>query len=290
LIVSASRRTDIPALYGPWLCRRIETGYAEVPHPFDPARIRRVGLRPPPAGEMAALVLWTRNPGPVLEQVPIWEAAGIRSLWLVTVTGYPRELEPDGPNLETAVRSMRRLAELVGRERISWRYDPVLFCPRLGMDPSWHRRNFERLTALLAGCAERCIVSVYDDYAKSRRRLGRAGYAPDLETDPIPTVADLATLAAQSGVVMQSCCETLEPAGVSPGGCIDGPLLDRLWDLDLGSRADPGQRPGCRCAPSVDIGVYTTCTHGCLYCYATGAIERARQRRSFHDSDAERLA
>jgi hypothetical protein len=103
-------------------------------------------------------------------------------------------------------------------------------------------------------------------------------------------VADLAAVATRFGVAMQSCCETLEPAGVSPGGCIDGPLLDRLWDLGLGSRVDPGQRPECRCAPSVDIGVYTTCIHGCLYCYATDTVARARQRHDVHQPQAARMA
>lgn len=70
--------------------------------------------------------------------------------------------------------------------------------------------------------------------------------------------------------------------GIPAGGCIDGDLLDRLWNLEVGTRRDPGQRPGCRCAPSVDIGAYDTCTHGCLYCYAT------RRARSAFPTDGAR--
>jgi hypothetical protein len=239
---------------------------------------------------MAALVLWTRDPGPLLEAVPTWEDMGIRSLWLITVTGYATALEPRVPATEAVLQNTRRLAAIVGPERISWRYDPILFCPSLRMDRGWHRANFSRLAGELEGAVTRCIVSVYDDYAKARRRLRTARYPPDLAADPLPLMTDLVNVAAERGVTLQSCCEALAPAGVQPGACIDGPLLDRLWNLGVGSHTDPGQRSGCRCAPSVDIGVYNTCTHGCLYCYATGAPATAQQHLLAHDPEAPRMA
>lgn len=282
MIVSASRRTDVPALHAGWLLERVASGYADVRHPFAPSRVRRVALVPAPEGPLEALVLWTRDPGPLLPAVPHWEERGLRTLWQVTVTGYPRALEPGGPEPEGAIAAVRRLAALVGPERVAWRYDPIFPCPALGMDRGWHAENFRRLAARLEGSVGRCIVSLYDDYAKARRRLEAAGTASDTEAAPGPLLSDLAAECGGRGLPIQSCCEEALAMGIPAGGCIDGDLLDRLWNLEVGTRRDPGQRPGCRCAPSVDIGAYDTCTHGCLYCYAT------RRARSAFPTDGAR--
>lgn len=297
MIVSASRRTDLPALYPAWLTGRLAAGFADVPHPFDPRRVRRVDLRPAPRGELGALVLWTRNPSPLLDAVPGWEAGGLRTLWLVTLTGYPRALEPAAPDESQVVAAVHSLCALVGPDRVAWRYDPVLLCPAIGVDAPWHRRNFHRLATALSGATRRCIVSLYDDYAKARRRLAAAGLAPvgaeampGLPEEWVALFADLAAQASAHGIEVRSCCEELSAAGVAPGACIDGELLSRLWGLPARPTRDRGQRPGCRCVPSADIGVYDTCTHGCLYCYATGTAARALARRLAHDPEGERLA
>lgn len=281
MIVSASRRTDVPALHAPWLLERLAAGHVQVRNPYAPSRVRRVDLVPAPAGTLAALVLWTRNPGPLLPAVPEWEAQGLRTLWLVTVTGYPRPLEPGAPDTRTAVEAVRCLAALVGRERVTWRYDPIFLCPALGMDREWHVGNFRRLATLLGDSVGRCVVSLYDDYAKARRRLAAAGLEPDQEAAPSPLLLDFAAEAAHRGLALQSCCEAELPAEISPGACIDGALLDRLWAVGAGDLRDRGQRPGCRCAPTVDIGAYDTCTHGCLYCYATRSSPGTDLRSAF---------
>ncbi|GAB4272939.1 MAG: DUF1848 domain-containing protein [Deferrisomatales bacterium] len=285
MIVSASRRTDIPALYAPWLLRRLAEGYAEVPHPFAPSRVRRVDLRLPPEGPLEALVLWTRNPAPLLPSIPRWEASGPPTLWLVTVIGYPRPLE-GGPPGDIAVRAAKALADAVGPDRVVWRYDPLLTCPALGVTERWHEGNFVRLADALAGSTRRCVVSGYDDYAKARRRLARVGLPLGPSEALAQLAATLARIAAARGIRLQTCCEAWQAAGVPAGACIDGELLDRLWGLGVAGQRDPGQRPGCRCAPAVDLGVYDTCTHGCLYCYATGSGARA----AAHDPAGPRLA
>ncbi|MBI5017623.1 MAG: DUF1848 domain-containing protein [Deltaproteobacteria bacterium] len=299
MIVSASRRTDVPALYPEWLAGRLAAGFAAVPHPFDPRRLRRVDLRPAPEGELEALVLWTRNPSTLLAALPEWEARGVRTLWLVTITGYPRALEPAAPSTEAAVAAVRALARRVGPDRVAWRYDPVLVCPAAGLDGAWHRRNIRRLAAALDGSTRRCIVSLYDDYAKARRRLAAAGFVAPLALDgadaraleeTLRLAADLAAETEALGIRMQSCCEELVGAAIGPGACIDAALLAQVWGLSAARGRDPGQRPACRCAPSVDLGVYDTCVHGCLYCYATGSPARAAARRAAHEPTSERLS
>jgi hypothetical protein len=108
------------------------------------------------------------------------------------------------------------------------------------------------------------------------------------EAPPAALLGDLAAEAGRQGIDVQTCCEEAAEAGVRPGACIDGELLARLWGLPRRGR-DAGQRAGCRCAPSVDIGAYDTCVHGCLYCYATGAPGAAARRRADHRPEGERL-
>lgn len=290
MIVSASRRTDVPAFYAPWLLRRLREGYADVANPFAPGKVRRVDLRSAPGGSLEILALWTRRPGPLLAALPEWEESGLRSLWAVTITGYPELLEPAAPPKATALAELRALASVVGPERVVWRYDPLLLCPSAGVDATWHRRNFREIASALAGSTGRCVLSLYDDYAKARKRLAAAGLPVLPDEASVPLAGELRNIAGEHGIELHSCCEELETVGIPPGACIDGALIDRLWGLGLGSRTDPGQRKGCRCAPSVDLGAYDTCLHGCLYCYATRSEAAARQRHDAHHSDAERLA
>ncbi len=268
MIVSASRRTDVAAFHSGWLRERLAAGWVDVGNPFRPSRVRRVDLTPAPDGPLEALVLWTRDPAPLLPELDAWERRGLRTLWLVTVTGYPRVLEPGAPATETAATAVRALAARLGPERIAWRYDPVVLSRSLGMDAAWHARNFARLAEGLGGAAGRCIVSYYDDYAAPRRRLAAAGIDVAPREEAAAALDGIAAAASALGLALRTCCEDWAEKGVRAGGCIDGALLDRLWGTAFGARRDPGQRKGCRCAPSVDIGTYGTCGHGCLYCYA----------------------
>jgi len=291
LIVSASRRTDLPALYPDWLSLRVNAGHAVVKNPFNPKQIRRVSLLPPPSGDMECLVLWTRNPEPILPEAEKWEKAGLRTLWLVTSTGYPSRLEPCAPPTDEAAAAVGRLSEIVGPERISWRYDPIFICRSLGLDKEGHRKNFAALAQKFAGSVGRCILSIYDDYAKARKRLLKEGLLESTdEAEASEAAAVIAKHCTEIGLPVQSCCDRLEKAGIPPGACIDGRLIDKLWGLGVAGKKDPGQRPNCLCAPSVDIGAYNTCTHGCLYCYASADFNAASVKRSQHDPSSECLS
>ncbi|MBI5440568.1 MAG: DUF1848 domain-containing protein [Deltaproteobacteria bacterium] len=289
MIVSASRRTDLSAFYSAWLARRIEAGYADVANPFAPDRVRRLDLRPAPEGPLEVLALWTRRPGPLLDALREWEGRGLRTLWAVTITGYPGVLEPAAPPWATAVEEVRALSDVVGSRRIAWRYDPLLLCAEAGVDAGWHRRRFGELATALEGSVASCVLSLYDDYAKARRRLAAAGLTAEAGEELLPLVADLGAVARAHGIEPQSCCEELEASGIAPGACIDGDRIDELWGLGYAGRRDPGQRKGCRCTPSVDLGAYDTCLHGCLYCYATKGDELARSRFARHDAEGEKL-
>ncbi len=172
MIVSASRRTDIPAFYMPWLLRRLEAGWCRVVNPFNRRQQRLVSLVPE---QVSAIVFWTRRADRLARPLGEIESRGHRrTMALVTLVDYGRDLHPHLPGREAAVAGLHRLAESYGDpRRVCWRYDPILLGPRDG--PDEHRRRFARLARQLEGATRRVIVSFVDRYRKTTRRLARLG-------------------------------------------------------------------------------------------------------------------
>jgi len=270
MIVSASRRTDIPAFYATWLMDRIEAGYCLVRNPFNAKSLRRVSLDP---ADVDFLVLWTRDPRPLARYLSEIEGRGIRFYVQMTLTGYSQAMEPGAPPLREAIDALCELSDRIGSERVLWRYDPVILADGLGSD--CHRRAFESIAAALEGRTRRVTLSVVDEYSGTRTRLERAGF-PDPRFYPAEyesLLGELAAVARSRDMTPQACAEAadLSSLGIERGACVDAELAASLWNIPnraAAARKDPGQRDACRCAPSVDIGAYGTCPRGCAYCYA----------------------
>lgn len=279
-IVSASRRTDLPAFYSPWLMGRIRAGYCLVANPRFPTRVLRVSLRPE---DVLGFVFWTRHAAPLLPHLVELDRAGFAYYFQYTLTGYPASLEPRSPPLDLAIGTLRSLAARIGPERVVWRYDPIVFNREL--DEAWHRERFRRLADALDGAIRRLVVSVIDPYVKTRRRIG--GEEAGVVYDPARYADFLGWLAGECGdrrLPVQSCAEVgLDVPGILGGRCVDGGLL-----VPRGGRPEPpefelhGLREGCLCHRSVDIGANDSCGFGCRYCYATTDHGRALAMVSRH--------
>ena len=276
MIISASRRCDIPRFRFDWFLQRLELGYVDVTNPFNAAQVRRVSLTPE---DVDFLVFWTRDPRSLLaarlDQYPFYT--------MITLTGYPKILEPDVPPAGEIIQAMRAMSEKWGRKRVIWRYDPIFFSSIT--DTAFHCRNFAELAAELSGSVDRVIISVYDEYAGAKRRLsalekdGLMVFPHSDQDGRLPPelkelAAELARIASEAGMEMRSCAEAedLSGLGVKPGACIDGGLINELLGGEdslsrIGSK-DKNQRRNCRCVSSVDIGSYGSCKAGCVYCYA----------------------
>lgn len=270
-IVSASRRTDIPAFYARWLVNRIQAGYCCALNPIS-RRTYRVELGP---DDVDAIVFWTRNAAPMLPHLDLLDSLGYRYCFHYTITGYPDLLERHCPARDDAVRTFRALSERLGPRRVIWRYDPLMVSSVTSAD--WHRRNFDALLGQLGGHTSRIVVSLLDTgyrAAASRlRRLEGQGLRVERDGDAETIrglLRHLAQAAQSRGLGVQSCADErgLAECGIPPGACIDRALLGDIGAVGS-ARRDPGQRAACLCAASRDIGAYDTCRHGCEYCYAT---------------------
>ncbi len=283
MIVSASYRTDIPAFYGDWFMRRLEAGVCRVRNPYG-GQTHEIPLD---HAAVDGFVFWTRNPGPFRAALDEVAARGFPFMVQVTVTGYPRQLEASVLAPERVVALVDELARAYGPRVAVWRYDPLLITSLT--PPDWHRRNFTELARAIAGKVDEVVFSCAQIYAKTRHNLNRAAAAHGFtwhdppEADKRALLNELAEVARDLGLTATLCAqpELLSP-GLVPARCIDAGRLSAVAGRAIGARTK-GNRPGCLCAESRDIGAYDSCPHGCVYCYAVRNPGLAKRRYQTHD-------
>lgn len=285
MIVSASYRTDIPAFYGDWFGRRLAAGRTEVTNPYGgPAY--EIPLTP---DAVDGFIFWTRNVGPFM---PVLQSVASTWPFIVqfTITGYPRALETSVTSADRAIRQVRELAAGYGDRTVVWRYDPILFT---SLTPAaWHRKTFARLAESLRGATDEVVVSFAEIYRKTKsnlalaaRRHGFTWWDPP-EDEKRALIGILQAIAADHGMALTLCTQpALEVAGTAPARCIDAARLSAVAGRAIEVRTK-GNRPGCLCAESRDIGAYDTCPHGCVYCYAVQHRDKARRAFRAHDPTA----
>ncbi len=291
MIISASRRTDIPAFYTPWFMNRVRAGYCTVPNPFNRAQVSRVSLEP---ADVSVIVFWTRHGRPLLRHLKELDDRGFRYFFLYTLMENPRWLDPKRPSLAAAVETFLRLSAHVGPERMIWRYDPIV--PGTETSVAFHLETFRRIAGRLRGATRRSIISIVDIYRKNRGRMASlpgmgpacAGFSrPDREA----LLAGLSAIAREEGLLLTSCAEEAEVAasGIAPGKCIDSDYITGTFGVKTAAQKDPSQRRACGCVVSRDIGCYDTCLFGCAYCYATSSFKTAAKNHAAHRPDSPSL-
>ena len=218
--------------------------------------------------------------------LPELDRLGYTYCFLYTITNYPGDIEPGSPDVIKTTQLFNELSQLLGKNRVVWRYDPLILDDRQ-LSISWHKENFRYLTGLLSGATEKVIVSIIDPYKQTKTGLGNGttnvSYHPD---DYFELLEWMSELADQEGLIMQSCAESMIRAPkVEMGACIDAYLMEKLSGKKT-SKAKHTQRKGCLCHRSIDIGAYNTCIFGCKYCYATKDHELAKRNYQQHQPDA----
>jgi DNA repair photolyase len=286
MIISASYKTDIPAFYGRWFLNRLGAGFCRMVNPYGGQTYRIDLTRPAVDG----FVFWTKNLGPFLGALDVVADAGFPFVVQHSVTGLPTALERSVPDWERAAEHMAHVRDRWGPRAAVWRYDPIVTTD--STPPSWHRETFARIAGRLRGVTDEAVVSFLQPYRKTARNMDAAGQPwrdPDQE-EKRALLADLAGIAAEHGMALTLCTQPeLEGVpGVVPTRCVDAERLSDVAGRPVSAR-EKGNRPGCFCAESRDIGDYDTCPHGCVYCYAVANRATAQRRFAAHDPEGEFL-
>lgn len=263
VVISASRRTDIPNHFASWFLQRLKEGFVLVRNVREYHKVRRVDLT---ADAVACIVFWTKNFKPMLEYLPYLD--GYPYYIHYTITAYGDDVEPRVPPTGESIDCLKRIADTIGPDRIIWRYDPIFLNKTYPL--GYHLELFAHMASRLKGYSKRCVFSFLDHYAHSEQRMGILQVEPLDDTTVHSLSSHIVTQCNTNGMEAQTCAESydLDYLGITHGACIDAQLIERISGLALGGKRDKNQRPDCRCAPSVDIGMYNTCLNLCRYCYA----------------------
>ncbi|MDX9786975.1 MAG: DUF1848 family protein [Desulfobacterales bacterium] len=283
IVLSASRRTDIPAFYMDWFMAGITAGVFEVKNPYN-GRTRQV---PATTDTVHTIVFWSKNFGPFIQggYERTLKQMGFHLFFNFTINSESTALEPHVPLLSTRLQQLSALTQTNPAEAISWRFDPICRYQTGSGAPTDNLKDFDRIAEHANSCGlTRCITSFMDLYPKIKRRTARNSdirfttFSIAEQTERI--LAMHQKLNAMS-IQLQTCCENdliqslPSTSGITNGACIPNDLLMQLFGGRLSIKKDTGQRTtfGCNCKVSVDIGSYDLhpCFHNCLFCYANPA-------------------
>ena len=284
MILSASRRTDIPAFFSDWFFNRIKAGNVCVRNPMNAHQVSRINISPEVTD---CIVFWTKNPIPMLDRLD--ELERYNYYFQYTLNAYGSDTEPFVPPIEERIDAFRRLSEKIGRERVIWRYDPIILTQKYDVD--FHLKSIRKIASALSGYTEKLVFSFVDIYSgKNQKTLIKMGNREFSQSELEYFVKTLSEIAAENHLILATCAEKidLEKFGIAHNSCIDGELIERIAGYKLKAKAD-NQRGECRCIKCEDIGSYDTCTHGCTYCYANYRREVALAKVSRYDPNSPML-
>ena len=279
MIISASRRTDIPTYYSDWFYNRIKEGFVYVRNPMNIHQIGKIALTP---DVIDGIVFWTKNPLPMIDRID--ELRDYTYYFQFTLNAYGKDIEPNVPSKnDVVIPTFQKLSKKIGKDKVVWRYDPILFNKVYTVD--YHIKYFKVLVDRLKGYTEKCTVSFLDFYKNTKRNTSRLGLITPTLDQKEDLMRKFSEIANAAGIYIDTCAEDIDLSkfGIQHAHCIDKERIERLGDYKLVVEKDKSQRPECGCIESIDIGAYNTCKNGCLYCYANYNQDTVSKNYSLHD-------
>lgn len=285
MILSVSRRTDIPNYYSEWFLNRVNEGYLYVRNPMNPHQISNIIISPE---VVDCIVFWTKNPEPMFSRLD--ELDAYKYYFQFTLTGFGNDMECNVPHKkERMIPIFQKLSRKIGKEKVIWRYDPIIFTDKY--TPEYHIKAFEQITKELNGYTDKCVISFADIYTKNRKYLNKLGTYSLTENELIEFGKKIALIAGNNNISVATCAEMVDLSlyGIEHNCCIDKELIEHIIGCKIQADKDKNQRKECGCIESVDVGTYNTCMNGCIYCYANYSKESVSKNRKLYDINSPLL-
>ncbi len=277
MILNTGARTDTVQYFSDWLLKRFEAGVVYVRNPLFPNNITRYELSP---DKIDAVLFCSKNYAPILPRLSeITER--YRTYFHYTITAYGKDIEPGVPEIEESMRTLKKLSSIVGKGRVSWRYDPVLLTEKYTIQS--HLKTFEMMAKELAPYIDRCIFSFVEVYKKLRTNMPELREISDGDKEKL--AEGLGKIACRYGIHLQTCGTNGDYSryGIHSSGCATLEMLGKANGCEFRELKHNGMRNGCHCIESRDIGEYDTCLNGCKYCYANQSHKKAIENYKNHD-------
>lgn len=277
MIINAGGRTDLVNYFTTWLLYRFEKGEVLSRNPFYPNIVMSYKLHP---SVVDCVVMCSKNYFPILKDLHrIYDRFNIFCNY--TITAYGKDIEPNVPDIEESINTLKLLCRQTDKEKIVWRYDPVLFTPYYTVEQ--HCRTFDYISRQLSGYINYCVFSFVDLYQRV--------------TDNIPNIIipnddmkemfcrKIGEIAKKNGIRIQTCAtvRNYSQSGIGLSGCVTSKILTNALNVKFQDIKHSGIRKNCRCLPMRDIGAYNTCPNGCKYCYANTKPYDIKNNLQKHD-------
>ena len=267
MIISASRRTDIPAYFSEWFLYRLKEKFVYARNPMNMRQVSKINLS---QEFVDCIVFWSKNPKPMLDKIqsngtPLKDYS---YYFQFTLNPYEPDVEARLPPKTEIIETFKRLSDMIGPQRVIWRYDPILINSKHNM--AYHIDKFEKIAGTLKGYTEKVTFSFIDFYKKIAENI-KLLEAAEISTEEKNIIAkNFSGIAKNNNFSIDTCAEEIDLSeyGITHARCIDDRLISKIVGYDLLVEKDKNQRRECGCVKSVDIGEYNSCSNGCVYCYA----------------------
>ncbi len=269
MILSVSRRTDIPNYYSEWFYNRIRDGFVYARNPMNAHQVSKISLSPE---VVDCIVFWTKNPKPMMDRLD--ELSAYNYYFQFTLTGYGKDMESNIPHKkEVMIPIFQELSRKVGSNKVIWRYDPIIFTSKYTSE--YHLKAFEQIARAIKGYTKKCVISFVDTYAKNKKNMQTHGAYEVSDAVLIDFSTEISRIAKENDIIVASCAESIDlsKCNIEHNCCIDKTLIESIIGCRLNVGKDKNQRAECGCVESVEIGTYNTCKNGCKYCYANYSPE-----------------
>lgn len=285
MILSVSRRTDIPSCYSEWFFNRLDEGYVYVRNPMNIHKISKIPLT---KETIDGIVFWTKNPAPMLHNLS--KLNDYAYYFQFTVNPYGKDVESNIPSKkDVIIPTFQQLSKLIGKNRVVWRYDPIFFNEKYTL--LYHKKYFEMLCDKLSNYTEKCTISFLDLYKNIQKSISELKIVTPVFEQMLETADSFSEIAKNYGIFIDTCAEKIDLCkfGIQHAHCIDKGQLERIGGYKLNVDKDKNQRLECGCCASIDIGAYNTCKNGCKYCYANFSQKTVSKNFLMHNPQSPLL-
>lgn len=261
--------------FSEWLLNRFREGYALSRNPFYHDVVNRIELTPE---TIDVVEFCSKNYRPILPRLhEITDRFNCHFHY--TITAYGKDIEPNVPCIDESIETLKELSAQVGKEKIIWRYDPVLLTDKYTIER--HFETFDYMAERIAPYVDRCLFSFVVWYKKLRM----PELLPISDQQKERIARGLGEIAANHHLYIQTCGtkESYEQYGIQSSGSMTRAVYEHSLGLHFKKLTEKGNRPGCKCMESRGLGDYNTCINGCRYCYANYDHEKAKENYALHD-------
>lgn len=277
MIINTGSRTDTVQYYSDWLLKRFKEGFVYSRNPLFPNIITRYELNP---NILDCVVFCSKNYEPILDRLTEITDK-FNTYFHYTITAYGRDIEPNVPTIDESIETLIKLSKIVGKQRIAWRYDPILLTKKYTKQV--HYNTFDYMSKRLSPHIDRCIFSFVDMYKRLETNM------PEIiilnNNDKIEIAKNIGSIAKKHNMIIQTCAtiEDFKQFGILQSGCMTSEILGNANNITFKKVRHSGNRQGCKCIENRNIGDYDTCPNGCKYCYANKNPQIAQENYKKHN-------